>query len=274
MSDAASMLEMLRAALGSRADQLDIVHVPSTGSTNADLLEKAREAGAAMRAQLRVADRQTAGRGRLGRPWHGEPGASLAFSLAWPTRATTLAGLSLAIGVAAADALDPLPARRLRIGLKWPNDLWIVGDDEAAGRKLGGILVETTPAPGGRIVVVGVGLNILAQGVPGASSGVGWLREIDALATPSSALAKVAPALLDALARFDSEGFSPFAGRFATRDLLCGRAVRTQAPTGGLPLEGVACGISAEGELLLQTAQGMVGIASGEVSVRPIVGES
>ena len=82
---------------------------------------------------LLVAERQTAGRGRHGRPWRSTPGASLTFSLAWPLTRADLSGLSLAVGVALADALDATATPR--IGLKWPNDLWLVADWSEAARR-------------------------------------------------------------------------------------------------------------------------------------------
>lgn len=246
---------------------IEIERVGETESTNGDLLAWAREAGATLTPRLLVADRQTAGRGRHGRRWHSTPGGSLTFSLAWPLARADLSGLSLAVGVTLAEAIDPHPAKALRIGLKWPNDLWLVGSDEP-GRKLGGVLIETVPAGGGRVAVIGVGLNVLEQRVAEASSGVAWLREIDAAATPALLLDRLVPALADALQTFERDGFSAFTTRFAARDLLDGLAVRCGADAGQV-LEGIAAGVSPSGELLVRTDGGIERIGSGEVSVRP-----
>ncbi len=267
MSAAPVTVKALRGALGERAAALDIECVAETGSTNADLLAWARTEAAEYRPRLLVAERQTAGRGRHGRRWHAEPGASLTFSLAWPLRAKELSGLSLAVGVAIAEAIDPAQEKRRHVGLKWPNDLWLVGAD-GQGRKLGGILIETAPIDIGRVAVVGVGLNVFEQRVAEASSGIAWLREIDALATPLAVLVRIVPALIDALERFDGEGFAAFAARFADRDLLCGRPVQCSGSAGARSIDGVAVGVSRSGELLVSTAQGVEAIGSGEVSAR------
>lgn len=258
--------------------------VAETGSTNSDLLAEARaeaSTGTPFAPRLLVAGRQTAGRGRHGRHWRSTAGASLTFSLAWPfTASADLSGLSLAVGVALADALDPArgdEASALRIGLKWPNDLWLFGeshDDAAAaiGRKLGGVLIETAPFGAGvRVAVVGVGVNVRSQAVDDAASGVAWLAEIDAAATPESALQSLLPGLVAALERFERDGFAAFAKRFDERDLLRGRVVgsaRSGGPDAGL--EGVAVGVTASGELLLETAGGTVPVRSGEVRLRPL----
>lgn len=252
-----------------------IEHVVETGSTNSDLLARvhaAQRAGATGFAPcLLVAGRQTAGRGRHGRHWHATPGASLVCSLAWPVARADLSGLSLAVGVALADALEAAGAAR-RIGLKWPNDLWLLDDwSEAArrrGRKLAGILIETAPFGAGRVAVVGVGLNVHAQAQTAfdASTHVASLDELDTAATTASTLARVAPALVEALRRFDGGGFAPFADRFAARDLLRGLALMGSGADAHV--EGSAAGVAANGALLLRTTEGIHPVESGEWRLR------
>ena len=221
---------------------------------------------------LLVAEHQTSGRGRMGRVWQAAAGASLTFSLSLPMNPPDWSGLSLAIGVALADALEPLgTSGEPRIGLKWPNDLWLMDAAEATdsdapvGRKLGGILIETVMAGPTRLAVVGVGLNILPQPTEEMSSGYACLQELNATVTAPQALMQVAAPMVRALREFEREGFAPFAERFAARDLLRGRAITTTQAN--LP-EGVAEGVSATGTLLVRTATGLHEVSSGEVSVR------
>lgn len=179
---------------------LTVELLPAVDSTNTELMRRTR-AGRHEPALL-VAEQQTAGRGRLGRAWHSQPGDSLTFSLGLLLAPQDWWGLSLAVGVAAAEALHP------QVRLKWPNDLW-VGD-----AKLGGILIET--APGGlehrtRYVIVGIGLNIRA---PAAADGLSmppaWLAQLDPALDSGAALLAVVPAMAAALQRFQAEGFGPF----------------------------------------------------------------
>lgn len=250
-----------------------IEHVVETGSTNSDLLARVHAAsgpGAATFAPcFLVAERQTAGRGRHGRSWQATPGASLTFSLAWPLTRSDLSGLSLAVGVALADVLAPTGAPK-RIGLKWPNDLWLVDDwSDAArrrGRKLAGVLIETAPFRGGRVAVVGVGVNVRVQSVVDASSGVASLDEIVDDATLATTLDRVAPALVAALRQFDAEGLAPFAGHFAARDLLCGLDVVGSGADARIA--GTATGIGPQGVLLLRTAEGTRSVESGDWRLR------
>lgn len=236
--------------------------VERVGSTNTRLLDACR-AAPLQQPRLLVAEQQDGGRGRLGRAWTSSAG-SLTASLAWPLRCADVSGLSLAVGVALAEALEPAPHGAPRIGLKWPNDLWLrADDDDAPGRKLGGILIETVGLETGeRAAVIGFGLNIQPLDVPDARSGVACLGELDpALDAPAALHRAVAP-LLRALAAFERDGFAAFEARYRARDLLFGRPIETDTHSG------VAAGVATDGALLLRDADRLHRIVSGEVSVR------
>lgn len=272
---------------------LSVEVVADTASTNTALLERARitarddansdfalvrrsreSAAFGRRATdvspyLLVAEHQTGGRGRMGRAWTSARGASLTFSLSLPMAAADWSGLSLAVGVALADALDPCPQPGgLRIGLKWPNDLWLVGG-RGPGRKLGGILIESVSVGRHRLAVIGVGLNVQAQPQgtqTDLAHGYACLQELDATTSAPGALARVARPLVQALVDFKQGGFAAFVPRFAARDLLRGRAVGT---THADVPKGVAEGIDAHGALRVRAPNGTLhDVISGEVSVR------
>jgi BirA family transcriptional regulator, biotin operon repressor / biotin---[acetyl-CoA-carboxylase] ligase len=225
---------------------------------------------------LLVAEHQTLGRGRQGRTWHSTAGASLTFSIGLPLAPRDWCGLSLAVGVALADALDaPEPGRAApRIALKWPNDLWLY-EGPGRGRKLGGVLIETVAVGQRRMVVVGVGLNIEGLNMPALRepgdlrSGFASLREIDAQASAPSVLHRIALPLVRAMQQFEREGFAGFAGAYAPRDLLRGQPVRVLGPRGENLVEGVAETIAANGALRVRDGAGAAhDVSSGEVSVR------
>lgn len=215
---------------------------------------------------LLVAEHQTHGRGRQGRLWQAAPGASLTFSLALPLAPKDWSGLSLAVGVALAEALDPLAEGGApRIGVKWPNDLWLV-EDGGRGRKLGGILIETVAAGARRLAVIGVGLNVLPMSPSDASSAYACVQEIDSDASAPKVLSRVAKPLVEGLRRFEAGGFEAFIDAFEARDLLRGRPVTTTQRD--LP-HGEALGVSSNGSLRIRAPDGAVhDVTSGEVSVR------
>ena len=249
--------------------------LPSVDSTNTELMRRAR-AGRCDPVLL-VAEQQTAGRGRLGRAWHSQTGDSLTFSLGLPLAPADWSGLSLAVGVSVAESLQPtlpLPGSALpRIGLKWPNDLWLGGVQ--GDRKLGGILVETAsfvapqaaashPQPG-RYVVVGVGLNVRPQDGAGMSLPPGSLQDVDAQLDAPTALLHIVAPLVGMLQSFAAYGFAPMQPRFALRDVLQGRNVQLSDGTSG-----TAHGVGEDGALLVHTAGGMLPVTSSEISVRPV----
>ncbi|MDP2771851.1 MAG: biotin--[acetyl-CoA-carboxylase] ligase, partial [Giesbergeria sp.] len=249
--------------------------LPSVDSTNTELMRRAR-AGRCDPVLL-VAEQQTAGRGRLGRAWHSQTGDSLTFSLGLPLAPADWSGLSLAVGVSVAESLQPtlpLPGSALpRIGLKWPNDLWLGGAQGDC--KLGGILVETASfvapqaaaghPPLGRYVVVGVGLNVRPQDGAGMSLPPGSLQEVDAQLDAPTALLRIVAPLVGMLQSFAAYGFAPMQPRFALRDVLQGRNVQLSDGTSG-----TAHGVGEDGALLVHTAGGMLPVTSSEISVRPV----
>lgn len=216
---------------------------------------------------LLVAEHQTDGRGRLGRDWHASAGNSLTFSLALTLAPREWSGLSLAVGLALADALDPATEAapsNPRIGLKWPNDLWLL-EAPGAGRKLGGILIETISVGDSRMCVVGVGLNVAPQPTEGPSAGSACLQELSPGITAPEALAAVTEPLIRGLLSFQAGGFAPLQAHFARRDLLAGQAVTTTAAGVGT---GVAEGVDEHGGLRVRAGGVLHTLLSGEVSVR------
>jgi BirA family biotin operon repressor/biotin-[acetyl-CoA-carboxylase] ligase len=238
-------------------------------STNGELVDRLRQAARNARGRdaraddlqptLLVAVQQTQGRGRMGRAWQAQANLSLTFSLAVPLARPDWSGLSLAVGVAVAKALDPA-GRQLQI--KWPNDLWLP-DGSGSGRKLGGVLIETMAVGDRRVAVIGVGLNVRPME---PANSVASVSEFLPNATPPSVLADVAPVLAQAMRDFDAQGFGAFSADFAARDLLARQPITTTDAT--CP-DGEAQGVDGDGALKVLRAGVVHRIISGEVSVRP-----
>jgi BirA family biotin operon repressor/biotin-[acetyl-CoA-carboxylase] ligase len=224
-------------------------------SSNSELMRRARSGQHAP--TLLVAERQTAGRGRMGRVWQSQPGDSLTFSLSLPMSPADWSGLSLAVGLSLAESLHP------DVGLKWPNDLWF------QDRKLGGILVEAASMGGHSQVVVGVGLNIRPRPAEGLHTRPAALTELRPDVTAPAALLNVASPLVRALLSFESSGFAPLQSRFEARDVLKNRRVHTSDGQ-----QGLALGVGPGGALRLQTDAGVQDVHSAEISVRPFTAES
>jgi len=143
----------IRDGLGTRFVGQNVVYRECVASTNALAKDLADEG--APEGTLVIAEEQTAGRGRLGRPWLAPHGSSLLMSLVFRPRLqfSRTPQVSMICGLAVCDAIRQTTG--LLAQLKWPNDILI------SGRKTGGILTETC---GGsqypQYVVVGIGLNV------------------------------------------------------------------------------------------------------------------
>lgn len=225
--------------------------LPEIDSTNTELMRRAR--AGRTEPTLLVAEHQSAGRGRQGRHWASEPGDALTFSLGMPYAPRDWSGLSLLVGLVAAQALHP------DIRLKWPNDLWW------QDRKLAGILVEAASTGGHSHVVVGMGINIRpVQATQALRTPPAALQELLPTMTAPQALSLLAGALVRALLDFETQGFAPWQHAFDARDALKGRTVWTSDGQ-----QGHALGIDPLGALRLETDRGPVQVNSAEVSVRP-----
>ncbi len=246
----------IAAALGALAPRFDVDVLAECDSTNARLLTRA-EAGAPSGTVV-VAERQTAGRGRMGRAWYSDHGASLTFSLLWRLPpGTALGGLSLAVGVAVAEALRDLGVTQ--VALKWPNDIL------SNGRKLGGILIELVSGSA-TAAVIGIGLNVrMPSGLPDEVRQGAAALECDL--DRNALLARLLAALHGVLHDFASGGFTGISQRWLALNAHAGAMVRIVAAFVP-PVDGRCLGIDNDGALLLETANGVQRIISGDVSLR------
>jgi BirA family biotin operon repressor/biotin-[acetyl-CoA-carboxylase] ligase len=230
-----------------------IVRYGRVESTQAIVFTLAAE-GAADRTVV-VADSQAAGRGRRGRVWQDEPGASLLASVLLRPRLTPaqLPTLSLTAGVAVAEALTH--AAGLGARLKWPNDVLV------SGRKLAGILLES------RIereptVVAGVGINLRQRTFPAELAFTATSIDLEGgRAVSREALLE---AILDAFDHWrtllERAGFAPLRERWLALADTIGRAVTVGEHAG------VAVDLSPDGALVLRQETGLQHVCAGEIS--------
>ena len=240
-----------------------IAVIPSTGSTNADAAEQAREG--APEGFTVVADEQTQGRGRLDRSWESPSGAGLAMSVVLrPVAPTATWGwIPLLAGVAVVDALR---GRGVDATVKWPNDVVVDGpahDGSPGPRKLGGLLVERIADT--TAVVVGVGINTdlgldelpVARATSTRLEGHDLAREelvVDILERMRSHWVRWQ------LASGDAER-SGLAAAYAVCSSTLGRDIRALLP-GGEVLEGRARAVDGDGRLVIGLADGTARVVS------------
>lgn len=231
-------------------------------STQAECL---RRAGRLPDRSFVFADWQVAGRGRRGRQWLSPPAANLQVSCfkRFSHGYHAMAGLSLAAGVAVADALVHCGVAGAR--LKWPNDL-VHGD-----AKLGGILVELGgEAAGPCHAVIGIGINVrvpeaMQRALARPCADLAGLLG-DAAPTRNALAVALVARLVDALDAFAASGFAAFADAWAGYDALAGRRIRVDGVRGAF--DGIAEGVDAHGSLRVRSAGKVRSVDAGEVTVR------
>jgi BirA family biotin operon repressor/biotin-[acetyl-CoA-carboxylase] ligase len=244
-----------------RRSGIELSVLDEVDSTNAEIVRRRRESGTG-RIPVCIADCQTAGRGRRGRPWQSPSGQNLYLSLGLTFQGSfaMLDGLSLVLGVAVAEALEQQGVPD--VGLKWPNDIFV------GGSKLAGILVELQGEleEGVVQVVAGIGLNVHMK--DGTDVDQSWSSL--AMAAPernwcrSDLAASVINKVLGAVDEFAEKGFGRFAERWQSRDIFSGKAlVATQGE-----LTGTGHGIDDSGNYLIVDGGEVVRVRAGEISLR------
>lgn len=231
-------------------------------STSTRLMRRADEP--ALHRHCLAAEAQTAGRGRRGRSWLAVPGGSLTFSLLWRFNlpASSLSGLSLAVGLALARGLRELGAADLQ--LKWPNDL------VQGYRKLGGVLIELQgEVQGPTAAVIGVGLNLrLPEAVRHEiDQAVTDLSGAEAAQSRNRLLGRMLTHLARALEAFEASGFAPMRDEWETLHAYRDKPVTILLP-GGQQAQGIVRGVADDGMLRVETRQGVQSFGSGEISLR------
>ena len=244
---------------------VDRVQFGSVSSTNDEAARWAtRNPG---RRAIISASEQTAGRGRHGRAWFSPPGGAW-LTVVWP--ATDSGAVTLAAAEAVCRVIDETisdaPGADCRAEIRWPNDVLL------AGRKCGGLLGETIETAGGRVLLLGVGVNVnnRVEGpvrTPAVSLGEITGSEIDL----TRFVDRLVSALIGVLLARDRDGFAPEVRERVVRRLW-GVGASVELHGAGRPVAGVLVGIDAEGGLIVDVAGQRRAYVSGEISCRGPVG--
>ena len=262
----------LAAALAARPELggTEVRYFPELASTN-DTAAALAAAGA-VDGTIVVADRQTAGRGRLGRLWDSPPGVGLYLSVILLGRQSPV--ITLLAGVAVAEAVQGKTG--VAVGLKWPNDVvaGAAGDGDAthARRKIAGVLTEVVPAGGAReeAAVIGIGVNVGSRAFPpelaGRAAAIESLagRRVDRSALCADLLVR----LMRWRRRMEAEGERLVVARW--RALApSSRGTAVYWDTGGIRRHGVTAGVDDGGALLVSCDGRTERIVGGEVRWEP-----
>ena len=219
----------------------------------------------ALHGEVVIAERQTAGRGRMGRTWHSPPGVNFygTFILRPEMPVAEAALLSLVAGVAVAETME-LVAPRI-VALKWPNDVWL------GGRKAGGMIAEAVTDSHHRLacVLLGIGLNLnlapedipaeLRKRATSVMAATG--RPCDRVELASELFSRLEDRYMETI----SGGFAAVRPAWERYSALTGREVTVL--DGPSRIGGTVRGIGPDGALLLETGGQIVRVLAGDVSI-------
>lgn len=202
-----------------------------------------------------LSEYQSAGRGRHGRVWLSPFAGQIIMSMYWRYNAvqSVSAGLSVALGIAAATALRDKGFSSVQ--LKWPNDLYL------NERKLGGILLESTVNGQHIDIVAGIGINLIPSS--GVDQPLACLGEIGNIARNELA-AMLIQAWRHTFNNTTSTHNLPI--RWANLDAFYGRTVQLQRAQE--TIIGINRGIDAQGRILLESDGVVRAWTEGETRLR------
>ena len=243
-----------------------IQYFDTIGSTNTHAKELA--ARGAAHGTVLIADRQTGGRGRMGRTFQSPGGMGVYMSVILRPQCPpqALMHLTCATAVAACDAVER--AVGLRPGIKWTNDL-VFGS-----RKLAGILTELVVLPEECCAVVGIGINCCQTDADFPEEIRGMAGSLSMFTERTVSRPAVAAALIEALYRMDK---TLLTGKEGTLDRYRRDCVTLGKDISILRADEVRYGhavtVDGEGALVVHFADGHTeAVNSGEVSVRGMYG--
>ena len=194
-----------------------------------------------------LAEQQEQGKGRYGRGWSSPFAAGIYLSFKERREQRNTDGLSLAVGVAVARVLAPLP-----ISLKWPNDLM------TADGKLGGILIEISDPD----LIIGLGINY-AERAGRSSLRRLWSHHGQHPWSRDRLTARLIDRLLSAVTLFRTRGFAPFYSDWRERDMLKGKRVQIG---NGAVISGLCQGVDERGALLVRVEGEIKRVMSGTLN--------
>ena len=267
--------KLVLAAIGEQRAWFKLEILNEVASTNTYLMQQKSIAHATCVA----AHIQTKGKGRRGRTWVSQLGASLTFSLIWrfSCGAAGLSGLSLAVGVALIRAFNSLDVNNVQ--LKWPNDVLVLEDytsEKNMPKKLAGILIELQgdlEGPSAAVIGVGVNLNLPKNVLDSIDQPAIDLMSASERSVnqgkinQSMLLGIILKHLSEVLSTFESLGFVGLRDEWLSYHAYQNKPVKMLLPN-GTEVIGTVKNVADDGILLVETPLGIQRFSAGEISLR------
>lgn len=229
----------------------DFSYVEATGSTNQDAMSAAKNN--APNLACFMAEKQTSGRGRRGRPWQTFPHKSIACSIIIRDGGSDM--LPLLASLVLSNAI--LKYTGVKTDIKWPNDLLINNE------KVAGILVESFVEDGKQVYILGIGLNV---NIPTESSEIQFTTLEHAKGEAidrSELLCTILQELKESLKLYSLKGWFAFKKDYKRKCITLGKEVVWH--NGDKKIEGIAHSVTGNGTLCLLKDGNMYSVRSGDI---------
>ena len=240
-------------------DGVSVSVLTEADSTNRIALSLAKESPPSCPTVI-IAERQSAGRGRLGRSFISPPGGLYMTLLTRAPERCDVTSVTTCAAVAVSRAIERLTG--LETAIKWVNDIYV------GARKLSGILTQGSVDPeSGKIthVAMGVGVNVWGKDMADEIADIATSIEREG---KEAERATLAAAIIDEyLSLLPTAGSEDISREYKERSFLIGADVRVIKPSG--EYNATVTDVSPSCELVLRLEDGSIEyLSTGDVSVR------
>ncbi|MCL2835546.1 MAG: biotin--[acetyl-CoA-carboxylase] ligase [Defluviitaleaceae bacterium] len=235
----------------------------SLESTNITAKEMA--ASGACHGTVVIAERQSAGKGRMGRAFFSPPGCGIYMSVVLCPDLLGFGTPSLVTALAAVcvcESIEQMCGKEPRI--KWVNDIFL------DGKKICGILTEAVTNPGGRIerVVLGVGVNFSTPETDFPPNLQQTAGSIFPNGNPPVTRPQFAADIINRIIKPpEPPSTATMLGKYKKRMMMLGSRITVSGT--GEAFEATAVDIDDAGRLIVKTDRGdIIKLTSGDISIR------
>ncbi|MBQ1183949.1 MAG: biotin--[Clostridia bacterium] len=232
--------------------EVSVLHYDVIDSTNLEAKRQIKQG--AKCPFVVVADAQTAGKGRMGRQFYSPDKTGLYMSFVYEPETDFKDSVTVtsAAAVAVVRAIEELTDLSPKI--KWVNDIYI--DD----KKVSGILTEAVTGDKTSIIV-GIGVNITTDKFPNEIKNTA--TSLNQAVDKNNLLLSIVKHLLELISGLPQRTFLP---KYKQKSMVIGKDVCFIKD--GISKEGIAVDINQNGALVVQTADGLETLSTGEITLR------
>ena len=201
-----------------------------------------------------IAEKQTKGRGRLGKKWSSPNSGNIYMTICTENDISKLP-ISLITGLICKKAINKISNESI-IMLKWPNDILL------NNKKIGGILVETEVYNKKIRTIIGIGINIKIK------KEESWWGDLSKFSIEAKRNELINQILSDFIEKFDKLDFN-WMDEWKNSCIHMNKKIKINDGN-AFEKEAIFLDVDKNGNAIVKTDQGRELISSGEISIKGI----